>query len=82
MGLTWIGVAVGQRVAGVVHGHDVFGALLGPVARRKKINSGWSVFGGKMLAGGWPSGEWAPTRVRVRTGGDGVRYVIGYVEGQ
>ena len=33
VGLTWIGVAVGQRVAGVVQGHDVLGDLLGTVAR-------------------------------------------------
>ena len=36
VGLTWIGVAVGQRLAGVVHAHDVFSDLLGPVVRRKK----------------------------------------------
>ena len=31
VGLTWVGVAVGQRVAGVVHTLDVLGDLLGPV---------------------------------------------------
>ena len=33
VGLTWVGVAVGQRVAGVVHMLDMFGDLLGPVVR-------------------------------------------------
>ena len=35
VGLTWVGVAVGQRVAGVVHMLDVLGDLLGPVVRGK-----------------------------------------------
>ena len=35
VGLTWVGVAVGQRVAGVVHMLDVIGDLLSPVVRGK-----------------------------------------------
>ena len=35
MGLTWVGIAVALRVAGIVHMLDVLGDLLGPVVRRK-----------------------------------------------
>ena len=35
VGLTWVGVAVALRVAGIVHMLDVLGDLLGPVVRGK-----------------------------------------------
>ena len=33
----WVGIVVAPRVAGVVHGLDVLGDLLGPIVRRNNI---------------------------------------------